>query len=490
MNARTAAIAALALLTPRLAAQLPAADSAFARGDYRAARAAYEHVLASDSLNPRAMYRLAVLDSWDGKLAASLARFTVLRKQDPYDSDLMVAHARVLSWDEQYAAAITLYDSALAQDSRRADALAGRARTVAWRGDLDEAERLWRAALDQHPDDAEMLVGLAQTLYWKGRPELAESYVARARARAPEASDALELERQLRGVLRPETGGRVTWSEDTDDNVLWSLEARAGGPLGNPARRGTLTVDVGRATDPTGEGTTAGAIGSVTLPLGAAGTLRAGLGLEHLNPDVDSATTPLTAQLVATVRPDQWIRVGLGYSRAPLIETAVLIRRGFVLDALEAGADVLGSHTTVSITAGAGFLSDGNRRLHAIASAAFELPGAASVTLGPFARVLSWRETPGTGYFAPDLYTVLELRGAWTWQRHRWSVRLDAGAGGQQAAQGATWQSVWHATGVIAREWSAVNEIALTGGWTTAAATSATGAYGYGTMGLRARVGL
>jgi hypothetical protein len=72
-----------ALLVRPLAAQLPAADQAFQRGDYAAARASYERVLASDSTSQRALYRLAILDSWDGKLVRSLARFVRLRRIDP-----------------------------------------------------------------------------------------------------------------------------------------------------------------------------------------------------------------------------------------------------------------------------------------------------------------------------------------------------------------------------------------------------------------------
>jgi len=68
---------------PAARAQLPAADEAFRKGDYAAARAGYERVLTTDSLNARALYRLAILDSWDGKLARSLARFGWLRRLDP-----------------------------------------------------------------------------------------------------------------------------------------------------------------------------------------------------------------------------------------------------------------------------------------------------------------------------------------------------------------------------------------------------------------------
>src|SRR6266540_2357347 len=131
-----------AVVAAPLAAQLPQADDAFTKGDDRAARAAYERALAADSLNERALYRLAILDSWDGKLARSLARFTRLRRLDPKDPDFMVAHARVLAWAGKTAVSEKLYDSVVAGWPERADALAGRARAVAWGGDLDRAEQL------------------------------------------------------------------------------------------------------------------------------------------------------------------------------------------------------------------------------------------------------------------------------------------------------------------------------------------------------------
>ena len=171
---RGAAGALLALAVARpLAAQLPEADEAFRRGDYRAARAGYERVLAGDSLNVRALYRLAILDSWDGKLTRALARFARLRRLEPKDEDIQVSQVQVLAWTGDTRSSEALYDSVLARSPRRADALAGRARAVAWSGDLNRAEHLWRAALEQFPDDPELLIGLAQTLYWEGQPTLA-----------------------------------------------------------------------------------------------------------------------------------------------------------------------------------------------------------------------------------------------------------------------------------------------------------------------------
>src|SRR5256885_17055922 len=76
-------VAAAGCLVAPLAAQLPDAEAAFQRGDYGAARAGYERVLARDSTNVRALDQLAVLDSWDGKLARPLGRVGPLRRPAP-----------------------------------------------------------------------------------------------------------------------------------------------------------------------------------------------------------------------------------------------------------------------------------------------------------------------------------------------------------------------------------------------------------------------
>src|SRR2546425_710309 len=246
------ALLGLAVARP-LAAQLPQADEAFRRGDYRAARAGYERELAADSLNVRALYRLAILDSWDGKLARSLARFARLRRIDPHDPDIMVTQAQVLAWAGRTAASEALYDSVLERFPDRADALAGRARAIAWGGDLDRAEGLWRAALEQFPDDPELLIGLAQTLYWEGQPTLAEAYATRARAVAPEDRTARDLARAVRAALRPEIATNVDGAGDSDHNDFVAQEAAVTASLGSDLR-GTLRAGWRHATDPAGDG--------------------------------------------------------------------------------------------------------------------------------------------------------------------------------------------------------------------------------------------
>jgi len=262
-----------------LAAQLPGAEEAFRRGRFAEARAGYERVLSSDSLSQRALYQLAILDSWDGKLDRSLARFAKLRRLEPRDPDFMVAHARTLSWARR----------------TRDDALAGRARVTAWSGDLDRAERYWRAGLALHPDDAELLVGLAQTLYWNDQPALAEGYVTRARRLAPGDSAAQGLERAVRAALRPDIATSVDGGGDTDHNDFIAQQATVTGWLA-PALRGVVRAGWRRSTDLAGHGSSYGGAGILVAALGRRAELRAGAGVRRVSPDNAAARTPATAE--------------------------------------------------------------------------------------------------------------------------------------------------------------------------------------------------
>jgi len=476
-----------------LVAQLPAADEAFRRGRLAEARAGYERVLAADSLNVRALYRLAILDGWDAKLDRSLARFTKLRRLEPRDPDFMVAHARVLSWSGRTQQALALFDSVLARAPDRADALAGRARVVAWSGDLDRAERLWRAALSVHPDDAELLFGLAQTLYWHDQPALAEAYLTRARRVAPGDNEVRDLARTLRALLRPDVRTSVDGAGDSDHNDFVAQDATVTGALG-AGLRGTLRAGWRRATDQAGHGSSYGGGGFVVAALGRRVELRTGAGLRWLGPDIGPSRTPVTAEVGVGLRPARDVSLGLSYSRAPFDETAELIRRGFVLDATELEFELApGPRWSISGTAGATWISDGNRQLHALGGVLVRvLPG---LQLGPFGRVLAFRASPLNGYFAPSRFSVLEGRAVYSWQRRGWGLRADAGVGTQQVSDTAAHQTEWHFGVTLSHGWGANNEVALVGSITNSAgATSTTGTrterFRYRTLGLRFRQGL
>ena len=492
---------ALALLaTPGLLiAQLPDAEAAFRRGDYGAARAAYERVLATDSLNIRALYRLAVLDGWDGKLSRSLQRLARARRLEPRDADFMVAHAQALAWAGELRVSEALFDSVLARFPDYIDALAGRARAIAWSGDLDRAERCWRDALARHPDSAELLIGLAQTLYWKGQAGLAETYATRARTLAPGDATTRDLARLVRAARRPEIATRADGASDSDDNDFVAQEATLTGSLG-AGLRGTVQLGWRHATDRSGGGASYGGGGFVIAALGSGAVLRAGLGVRRVEPDVGPARAPLTAQLGLGVRPGRYAAASIGYARTAFDETAVLMRSDLTIDAVDLSVDASpGPGWSVSGSGGGAWLSDGNRRYAAAGAVLGRV--VRGLQLGPFARVMGYRQAAPGLYFTPLRFSVLEGRAVYQWQRGRWGLRADGGLGSQQVQvfggppQGAPHQTEWHVGFSLSRGWGANNEIALVGSITNSAAATTTAgvrsaSFRYRTLGLRFRQGL
>jgi len=483
----------VALLTRPLAAQLPAADQAFQRGDYSSARAGYERVLATDSSNERALYRLAILDSWDGKLVRSLARFIRLRRIDPRDPDIMVSHAQVLAWAGRTAASEALYDSVLVRFPDRADALAGRARAIAWSGDLDRAEELWRKALERHADNPELLMGLAQTLYWKGQPGLAETYAARARAVAPEDRTVRDLERVVRAALRPEVSTSVDGATDSDRNDFVAQEGTITSSLGSDLR-GTLRAAWRYATDRSSNGTSYGAAGSVIAALGKGAVLRAGLGVRRIDPESNPSRTPLTGELGLGLRPGRYVAVRVGYTRSAFDETAALMGQDLTINAVDLSFDVSPTPGwSVSGGGGGAWFSDGNSRYSAVGAVLGRV--ARGLQIGPFARIMGYCRCGSGIYFAPDRFSVIEGRAVYAWQRSRWGLRADGGVGSQQVFRGAAHQTEWHIGLTVSHGWGPNNEIALVGSITNSAAATTPGStptegFRYRTLGLRLRQGL
>lgn len=480
------AVAALVATTP-MAGQILRADSAFVAGDFARARSLYEAVLSADSLNERALWRLALLDSWDNQMDRSLQRFARARRLDPANTDLMVAQARVLSWAGHTSDAVALYDTALARDSGRVDALVGRAQSVAWAGDLDRAEGLWRSALAGHPDDATLLVGLAQTLYWKGEPGLARAYVDRARAVAPGDASARDLEKILRAAVRPDFGTSFTGAGDSDGETFYSQDLWLSGPLTGDAR-GTLTGGWRRSEDVLHDNSSFGLSGLVAFPVARGVGARAGLGARRLVSNAGDHT-PLTAQLGLSWQPAPFAALGLGYSRAAFDETATLIDSGFTMSNLDFSFD-LDPKPTISFSGGssATWFSDGNRRLSWIVGALGGLGHGVSV--GAFGRMMGYQTAnAGHGYFSPDRFTVVEARAIYNLRRGPWGLRMDGGLGGQQVFSTFPWQGEWHLTATLSHSWNA-GELTLQGLYTNSAGSNTVGAFRYHSITLGFHQGL
>jgi tetratricopeptide (TPR) repeat protein len=465
----------MALLAARgAAAQLPDAEDAFRRGDYGAARAAYEQVLARDSLNVRALYRLATLDAWDGALERSLARFERLRRLEPHDPDIMVAHARAWSWANRFAAALATYDSVLARWPGRADALAGRARTVAWSGDLARAEQLWRAALEQHPQDAELHVGLAQTLLWRGQPALAESYAARARQLVPDDRSAQDVLALIRVALAPELSSRAGYLRDSDRNGLFTHAASYSLSLGG-ARRGVLYGSWRRADDPLRSGGSYTFGGRVIAPVGSRLSARLALGAHALDPDSGATRVMLAPDVGAGLRISRGLVASAAWRRGYFDETAPLLRRHFVIETLDLDVELGAPRLSVAVGGGAAWLTD-NRRWSAIL--AVMVGAARGVEIGVRARAFGYdTPNPGTGDFAPDFFGVVEGRARLARRWNRWGLRADGGLGSQQVGTGAPRQTAWQAALAVSRMWRVNDELTVSAAMTNSAGSSVTGAY-------------
>lgn len=488
-----AGVAALVALVAPVAAQLPEAEDAFGRGDYRTARALYDSVLAGDSLNPRALYRLAILDSWDGNLMRSLARFVKLRHVEPLDPETMVAHARVLAWDGQTRGSEALYDSVLTLTPDRADALAGRARAVSWSGDLNRAERLWRDALERHPDDPEILTGLAQTLYWEGAPALAEGYVTRARELAPGDPTTRDVFDQVRAARRPMVGVSTDGADDIEHNRFLTIAGTFSASV-RADMRGNLRASWRRNELGSLVGMSEGIDGWLVKALPRGAVLRGGAGVRALDPDGEGTRSFATLQVGVGFRPARFASVNVGYNRYPFDETVALVGSGFVWNELETQADFAPRpNLDLSAVANAAWLSDGNRRL--IGAFAVMVGVAQRLRVGGYARVMGYREAnPGRGYFAPDRFTLGEGRVVYAWRRRDWGVRATGGLGAQQVGIGGATQTEWHGDVSISRSWRAIDELSLVGLYTNSAAarsgTATTGRYWYWSVGLRYRRGL
>jgi len=221
------------------------------------------------------------------------------------------------------------------------------------------------------------------------------------------------------------------------------------------------------------------------------------LGARRVEPDGGRARTPLTAQLGLGLRPGRYTAVSLGYSRTPFDETAGLMQQDLTIDALDWSLDASpGAGWSVSAGGGGAWFSDGNRRYSAVGAVLGRV--AKGLQIGPFARVMGYREPKPGLYFTPVRFSVIEGRGVYQWQRQRWGLRADGGLGSQQvqafAAPPAPRQTEWHVGVSLSRGWGANNEIALVGSITNSAAAATagvvTGSFRYRTLGLRFRQGL
>ncbi len=503
-----------------LAAQTQAADSAWARGDFAAARVGYEQALHDNPGSVRALYRLGILASWAGQLDSALALLADAREVEPADPDVRLAEARILGWASRNGPALSKYDSLLAehpdnreavlgraqvlawagrlkeadavyaglmaQDSTDLEAITGRATVESWRGDLSGSAARYQAALTLNPEYVPALVGLAQVRQWQGRTDESRQYAERALTLAPDDRGARDAAAQVRALVRPRVEATLGWSHDSDRNTLWWQTLGTSLALGN-GLRGFGSVTLAEASDPMRNGTRVGGEVGVSRDFGNA-SLTGAIGARTLSPDSGASRSLATWRASGSYRVSPSAGVGMGYAHYSFDETAFLLTRDLDVDEISADADAeLRRDLTLGLGASVAWLSDDNRRRAAVASLTQRV--AQRFTVGLWGRALGY-DNPGTGYFAPDRFLVGEARGSYTYGWRRWETRVSGGLGVQQAGKGNDAQSEWHAEGRLVRRWGTINELWLSGGLSNSAESSTTGAFHYYTFSLGARLGL
>jgi tetratricopeptide (TPR) repeat protein len=203
------------------------AASAYDAGDYPLAGTLFEAIVTQDpSPASIAVFRLATLRSWDGRLDESVALYRRYIALEPGDAEGRLALARTLAWQGQYASAIATYDSLIATNQGSRGAVIGRAQTLAWAGRLSEAIAIYKSWIRDHPTDRNASIDYARALAWNGQYDEAEAMYAEL-ARTGNAAAKKGLARVIgwRGELdrSEQTWRQVLVTDPQDPEALTGL---------------------------------------------------------------------------------------------------------------------------------------------------------------------------------------------------------------------------------------------------------------------------
>jgi len=467
-------------------------------GNYASSLAIYDSVIAQNKAYRDAVLGRAQTLAWSGQLPQALAEYKRWVADHPTDREASMEYARTLSWNGQFDEAETMYT----QMARTGDANAqkGLARVIAWRGELQRSERAWRQVLDIRPNDAEALTGLAQILSWQGRPSDAEAALQLALQANPSYGDARTLLRWVQADLRPSATITALGTNDSDHNRATTL-------LVDYARPGWWNTTLGGRY--TGRQANFAAIdsradGFDVFARWQPGTwqVRADAGVvHHTSTLIVSPTKPPTigsGGLQVSGNVGRALKLGLGASRAPFDETALLIANGVVSSEYSGEAE-LALPARFTVTGGASRArprggSGDNTRNAFSSTLRWARNRQWSVAVG--ARQFGYDTTSTDGYFAPRRYTLGEVSGhGRVGGQLGWNADADLGLGRQSI------EFFGSAAGSRLAERAALSagyrfdpsrEITFSGGYANVAAPGQTGGSEYRmySFALRARLGL
>jgi tetratricopeptide (TPR) repeat protein len=202
-----------------------AGDAAWQERRFDAARLAYRRALDLDSVgSSRAVFRMAVLYSWDGHLREALPLFARYTRLEPRDEEGRVALARAYAWDGQTITAVAIYDSILGRDRTYRDAALGAAQALAWAGRFRESIARYDAWLAGNRGDVDAALTRARTLAWAGKLSESEREYRRLAEGGdrPEAQKGAALVAAWRGDLfRSEAMWRAIVARYPKDTEAW-----------------------------------------------------------------------------------------------------------------------------------------------------------------------------------------------------------------------------------------------------------------------------
>ncbi|MBA3467295.1 MAG: tetratricopeptide repeat protein [Gemmatimonadaceae bacterium] len=406
------------------------------QGRYDAALAVYDSVLTLDPQYRNAVLARAQALAWAGRLRESLSVYERWIASKPADRDARLDYARALAWDGRLREAETLYTE-LARTGNR-DATKGLARVIGWRGELERSERMWRRVLVTDPNDAEARTGLAQVLSWQGRQLDAETELQLVLRASPGYGDARSLLRTVQADLRPNVATALIGANDSDRNRVSTLHLDY---IARPVWNGSVGARYSeRWADFAATDSRASAVSLFASwqPRPGGWIARADAGVSR-----QSFTRPSSPRRHRTIGNGgirfvgglgPGLRVGLGASRSPFDETALLIANGIVISSVEAEAS-LPLPARLSLAGGAAYsrLTGGlreNSRRSGSATLRWTASRRWSIAVGT--RQFGYDTSAVDGYFSPRHYTLADasLRGR-LGDELGWNADGEAGLGRQ-----------------------------------------------------------
>jgi tetratricopeptide (TPR) repeat protein len=510
--------------------------------------ALHERYVREEPADGEGRLALARVQAWASRFAASLATYDDLLARIPDHREAALGRAQTLAWAGRMRESIAAYrawldahpgDRAAELDLARTESWAGRldaaearyqrlaeageaagekgvARVSAWRGDLARSERIWRSLSARYPEDPEVWTGLAQVLRWSGRAQQAEHALERALAAEPAYGDARAQLPWVRADLATGVEPFVIHANDSDENRS-TLVGVTG--TTRPWWNGRVSATVSRREASLGatRATSSGARTAATWsPLRARLTLRGELGASRLEADVEGAsaktvTRPAMA-LSLSAQPDRRVSVGVGLSRVPFDEVAVLIANRLVAGALDVDAGVqLTGRLALGLAYGRGAVTGGSlRNSRDAASGSLRWTVRRGLSVAASVRTFAWDRASfagegasrvSDGYFAPARYRLAEGSARWELGRDLgWFGGVEAGLGEQmvrpfvdERTAGASRSNLAErATTSIGFRFAPGAELAASAGFANVAAPQTVSAAEYRAwnVGLRARIRL